>query len=132
MTVGEGRLTQFALSASNDGQAAAVRMTIYDSQGNKVFTLVAKAGKKTTTGTVWLPIGTYTVVSTPPPRPGRRSPGSLTTSSSGSGVARSTRIRSTRRVHPPPPPDGQITITDPAPAPPPDPIDPISDPYANT
>jgi len=132
LTVGEGRLTQFALSAANAGQAAAVRMTIYDSQGNKVFTLVAEAGKAIKTGTVWLAAGTYTVVYNAASKSG----------ASLAGIAYSlAKWERSGPVDPfpidpmdpapPPPPGGQVTTTDPVPIQPIDPIGPITNPYEN-
>jgi hypothetical protein len=64
LTVTEARLTQFSLSASTAAGAAetAVRMTIYDAAGRKVFTITVRAGQPLVTGTVWLPAGSYRVV----------------------------------------------------------------------
>ena len=64
LTTNGTRLTQFSLSASDaaGSATAAVRMTIFDANGNQVFTLVAYAGAPLVTGSVWLAAGTYTVV----------------------------------------------------------------------
>lgn len=64
MQVNGDRLTQFALTATggSTSTATAVRMTVFDANGRTVFTLVSVAGRPLTTGAVWLPSGTYTVV----------------------------------------------------------------------
>ncbi len=142
MTVGEARLTQFAFNADAGGVDAAVRVTIFDAQGHKVFTLVANAGRQLTTGTVWLEAGTYTVVYNAAARSG--SLDHLT-------YALQKRERSDpiepypidpyqQPTSPPPPPPGQpppppppvVTTSPPVVAPPPGAaVGPIADPYAN-
>jgi hypothetical protein len=144
MTVGEARLTQFALSATTGtGTAAAVRMSVYDANGKRVFTLVAAADQPLATGAVWLPSGTYTVVYNAATRSGAPLP------------ALTFAVRKWERSSPidplpmdpvspppPPPPSGEVSFTPPTPTPtppPPPPItgtgpvamDPISNPYDN-
>ena len=64
LTINDTRLLQFSLSATEaaSGPTEAVRVSIFDSNGNTVFTAVAFAGSPLVTGTVWLQAGTYTVV----------------------------------------------------------------------
>jgi hypothetical protein len=64
ITLNQGRLTQYSLSASTQAGApsTAVRMSIFDANGRLVFTLSVEAGKPLATGTVWMSAGTYTVV----------------------------------------------------------------------
>jgi hypothetical protein len=64
MTVDSGKLTQFSLTTATrtGAPASAVRVSIINSSGQTVFTLVAEAGRALTTGTVWLSTGTYIVV----------------------------------------------------------------------
>jgi hypothetical protein len=63
LTVNHTQLMQFTLSADVGPStvASAVRMTIFDSSGRAVFTLVAQAGQPLSTGTAYVPAGTYTV-----------------------------------------------------------------------
>jgi len=64
LTVGTGGgLYNFALSAqtSNSSVASAIQMTVYNSAGKVVFTLVANSGQGVVTGTALLGSGTYTV-----------------------------------------------------------------------
>lgn len=134
LTVGEGRLMQFSLSASSaGGQQAAVRMSIYDSQGNRVFTLVAEAGKGVKTGTVWLESGTYTVVYNASAKSGASLAGIAFSVAKWerSGPIDPYPIGGDPTSPPPPPPPtgGQVVTTDPAPLP--GPIGPVTDPYAN-
>jgi hypothetical protein len=62
LTVNTNALFHFVLSAStgNPADAAGVRMTIYDSNNNALFTLVALNGQ-TVSGNVYLTVGTYLV-----------------------------------------------------------------------
>lgn len=66
MTASETRLTQFSLSASaaTGSPRAAVRMAVFDSQGQLVFSIVAEAGQSLATGTLWLMGGDYTIAFT--------------------------------------------------------------------
>ncbi len=66
LSISQGKLVQYSLTATTaPGSAdAAVGMTIVDSNGNVVFSMVAEAGQPMATGTVWLAAGTYTVVFT--------------------------------------------------------------------
>jgi hypothetical protein len=60
LTLNEAGLFQFALGA--DGQVGdAVTMTVYDEDGNVVFTLTATAGRPPVTATTYLKAGKYTV-----------------------------------------------------------------------
>jgi hypothetical protein len=59
MTVYESELVHFVLTATSaTGQAAGVRLTVYDLKGNELFTLVALAGQ-TVTGNAYLKQGSY-------------------------------------------------------------------------
>lgn len=134
VTVGEARLTQFALSASTTGGVeAAVRMSVYNAQGQRVFTLVAESGKALTTGAVWLPAGTYTVAYNAAAKSGAALANIAYTvwKWERSGPIDPYPIDPTSPP-PPPPPGGQVVTTPPDPTPPPGPVGPISDPYANT
>jgi hypothetical protein len=133
LTVKETRLTQFALRADAGGSAteAAVRMTVFDSDGKAVFTVVAHAGRGVATGNVWLPAGTYTVAFNAATRTGAPLP-DLTF-----------ELRKRERSDPIDPylndptldPTGTgtpvVTTSPPAPLPPPGTVieEPISDPY---
>jgi hypothetical protein len=66
MTASETRLTQFSLSASaaTGSPRAAVRMAVFDGQGQLVFSIVAEAGQPLATGTLWLTGGDYTIAFT--------------------------------------------------------------------
>jgi Matrixin len=63
MTVYQAQLFHFAMSATstNPQVNSAVRLTIYDADGNEVFSLFTAAGQ-TTSGDVLLQTGTYTIV----------------------------------------------------------------------
>jgi matrixin len=149
MTVDRGKLTQFSLTATTGtgAPASAVRVTIINSLGQTVFSLVAEAGRALTTGTVWLSAGRYIVVYNAATRDGSALDG-LTFGLSGR--ERSDPIDpylegplgQSPPLPPPPPP------SPPPPPPPPSPItvitigglvtivpagpinDPIADPYA--
>jgi hypothetical protein len=58
-----GGLYNFSLSAqtANSSVASAIQMTVYNSSGQVVFTLVANSGQGVVTGTALLGSGTYTV-----------------------------------------------------------------------
>ena len=74
LTVGDDRLVQFVLTADAGGADAAVGMTVYNAQGQSVFTTAVRSGSVPVTGTVWLPAGTYTVAYTAATRTGTTLP----------------------------------------------------------
>ena len=134
LKVSQGRLTQFALSSfAGIGVDAAVRMTIYNSLGQKVFTLVSVSGQPLSTGSVWLEAGDYTVVYNAAARNVKVMP----------NVAYV--VRKWERSDPidpypvdptspppPPPPGGSVGQGPPSTSPPAGPIGPVTDPYDNT
>jgi hypothetical protein len=63
LSINDTRLIRFALSASEavPGTTEAVRMTIFDQNGNTVLTRAVYAGSPLVTDTVWLAAGNYTV-----------------------------------------------------------------------
>ena len=143
MTLAGGKLTQFSFSASTaaDAPESAVRMSIFDSTGQMIFTMVAEAGNLLTTGTVWLGAGTYTVVFNGATRDG--------SALQGLTFNLSARERSDPMdplpenpiptlppppgvpLVPPPPPPTPIVINNPVPVPPAPPVaDPIPSPFA--
>jgi hypothetical protein len=81
MTLPQGRLIQYSLSATTTtgASASAARMSIFDAGGRLVFTLSVEAGKPLATGTVWLAAGTYTVVYNAATRDGSPLPSLLLT-----------------------------------------------------
>ena len=132
MTVGGGKLTQFSLASSSTGSAnSAVRMTIINAAGQTVFTLVSEAGKALTTGTVWLSVGTYTVVFNAATRDGSMLQG-LTFNLSARERSDPVDPYIERPIgSPPPPPSGPITVIAISTLIGWPPIGPINDPIAN-
>ena len=137
MTLAGGKLTQFSFAASTAETApdSAVRVSIFDTTGQLIFTLVAHAGEQLTTGTVWLSAGTYTVVFNAATRDG--------SALQGLTFSLSARERSDPMdpfiedpiapppSSPPPPPPPPITIVPPSPLPIADPIaSPLFNPFA--
>jgi hypothetical protein len=129
--VGGDRLTQFSLGATGGSStaASAVRMTIFNSEGRAVFTIVALAGQPVATGSVWLASGAYTVALNAATADG--------SALESLGVSLASRALSDPidpypidPLLPPPPPLQPITAPAPAPSPPPQPIlDPITSPF---
>ena len=63
LTVANDQLVQFALTATTVGPtAAAVRMSIFDTNGQLVFTMVDFTNQPLATGFIWLAAGNYTLV----------------------------------------------------------------------
>jgi hypothetical protein len=138
MTLAGGKLTQFSLTAgaAADAPESAVRMSIFDSTGHMIFTMVAEAGNLLTTGTVWLGAGTYTVVFNGATRDGSTLQGlTFNLAARERSDPMDPIIENPTPTSPPPssppPPPTPIVINNPAPVPPATPIaDPIPDPYA--
>lgn len=61
LTINEAGVYEFALAANSATAGDAVTMTVYDGDGNVVFTLTATAGRPVVTATKYLKAGTYTV-----------------------------------------------------------------------
>jgi hypothetical protein len=139
MTLSGGKLTQFSLSATSAAGAvdSAVRVTVFNSAGQSIFSIVAEAGKALTTGTVWLSAGTYTVVFNAATRDGSALEG-LTFNL----AARERSDPVDPYVEPPlgpptppqpqpPPPPNPITVIGVSPTNPVPPVGPINDPIIN-
>jgi hypothetical protein len=61
LTLGEAGLFQFAFGANSSHAGDAVTMTVYDENGNAVFSLTATAGRPPVTAGKYLMAGNYTV-----------------------------------------------------------------------
>jgi hypothetical protein len=61
LTLADAGLFQFALAADSTVPGSAVTMTVYDENGNAVFSLTSIAGQPTATTVRYLNAGTYTV-----------------------------------------------------------------------
>ena len=67
LTLSEAGVFQFALAANSQQAGATVTMTVYDADGNAVFSLTSVAGQPPVTATRYLNAGTYTVRYSAPP-----------------------------------------------------------------
>lgn len=137
----EAGVFQFALAAAPE-QTGDVTMTVYDENGNAVFTLTAKAGRAPVTATKYLKAGTYTVKYTGtsgtayslfmtqlsegvgPYATSTASPSSSTAPSSTSSSSTTTSSSSTSSTPPPSSPSQPSSTTTSSTPPPPPPQEP--------
>lgn len=134
MTVEGDRLTQFAITASGGSETTdtAVRMTIFDANGQSVFTTVALSGQSMSTGLVWLAAGEYTLVFNAATRDGSAlSNLSVDLSARTLSDPIDPYVDDPTVAAPPPAPLPPVVVINPAPTPPPTLpiIDPITNPF---